>query len=250
MAADVRRRPVIATEPPSPLPAASPLDRTFLTNLPGVTTMILVRHGKQHFPHRDNPTNVDWVDPELSETGRRQADAVGRALAGEQIDAVYSSPLMRALATAREIARHHHHLEPQIVADLREVELFRDLPDPTALSALIGSDELRRLQERFIRERRWDVYPYSESSAAFRARVIPAVDAIAVRHRGERVVVACHSGVVNAYLGHTLGLREDMFFRPAHASVSRVLADGDRRVVHSLNETHHLAVLDPPLVTV
>lgn len=239
-----------ATEPPSPLPAASPLDRTFLTNLPGVTTVILVRHGKQHFPHRDNPTNADWVDPELSETGRRQADAVGRALAGEHIDAIYSSPLIRALATAREIARHHHPLEPQVVADLREVELFRDLANPTSLSELIGSDELRRLQERFIQERRWDIYPYSESSAAFRARVVPAIDAIAARHRGQRVVVACHSGVVNGYLAHALGLREDMFFRPAHASMNRVLADGDRRVVHSVNETHYLVAVDPRLVTV
>jgi probable phosphoglycerate mutase len=238
-----------AAEPPSPLPAASPLDRTFLTNLPDVTTVILVRHGKQHFPQRDNPAPADWIDPQLSETGLLQAAAVGRALAGEHIDAVYSSPLIRALATAREIAGHHH-LEPQVVADLREVELFRDLPDPTSLSELIGSEELRRLQQRFIHERRWDIYPYSESSGAFRARVIPAIDTIAAHHRGQRVVVACHSGVVNGYLGHALGLREDMFFRPAHASVSRVLAEGDRRVVHSLNETHHLSAVDPRLVTV
>jgi probable phosphoglycerate mutase len=236
-------------EPPSPLPSSSPLDRTFLTNLPGVTTVLLIRHGKQRFPHRDKPTTADWVDPPLSEIGLRQAEAVGRALASEHLDAVYSSPLIRALTTAREVAKHHG-LEPTVVADLREIELFRDLPDGAALTDLIGLRELLRLQERFVDERRWDVYPFSESSAEFRGRIIPAISEIAGRHPGQRVAVACHSGVTNGYLSDVLGLPEDMFFRAAHASVNRVLVAGDRRVVHSLNETHHLSAVDPTLVTV
>jgi len=236
-------------EPPSPLPAASPLDRTFLTNFPGVTTLLLIRHGKQHFAHRDNPTTADWVDPPLSETGGRQAEAVGRALASERVDVVYSSPLMRALTTARAVAGHHG-LDVRVVADLREIELFRDVPEATSLTDHIGMDELRRLQDQFFRERRWDVYPYSESGSDFRSRVVEAFDEIVARHPGQNVAVACHSGVKNCYLGQVLGLAEDMFFRPAHASVSRVLAGDGRRVVHSLNETRHLSEIDPRLVTV
>jgi broad specificity phosphatase PhoE len=233
---------------PNPLPSSSPLDRTFLTGLPQVTTVLLIRHGKQDFPHREHPTAADWVDPPLSDTGLRQAEAVGRALADEDIDAVYSSPLIRALTTAGEVARHHG-LRPTVVADLREVELFRDIPEGRSLTDMIGSEELHRLQERFIGERRWDVYPYSESSAEFRARVVPAINEIAARHPGQRVAVACHSGVTNGYMGYVLGLTEDMFFRPAHASVNRVLVGDGRRVVHSLNETHHLRQVDPLLVT-
>ncbi|HEX3425648.1 MAG TPA: histidine phosphatase family protein [Acidimicrobiales bacterium] len=236
-------------EPPSPLPSASPLDRTFLTGLPGVTTMLLIRHGKQLFPQRQRAVAADWVDPPLSDLGQRQAEALGWALAREAIDVVYASPLIRALTTAREVAKHHD-LEPTIVDDLREVELFRELPDGKNLTDLIGIEELRRLQERFIVERRWDVYPFSESSAEFRARVIPAIDAIAARHPGQCVAVACHSGVTNGYVAHCLGLGEDMIFRAAHASVNRVLVGYDRRVVHSLNETHHLSQVDPALVTV
>ncbi len=220
-----------------------------MTNIPGVTTLLLIRHGKQHFPHRDKPKARDWVDPPLSETGLRQADAVGRALADEHIDAVYSSPLMRALTTAREVAKHHG-LQPVVIDDLREIELFRDVPEGSGLTELIGVDQLHRLQERFIEERCWDVYPYSESSADFRARVVPAIDEIVARHPGQRVAVACHSGVTNGYVSHVLGLTEDMIFRPAHASVNRVLAGDERRVVHSLNETHHLNQVDPALITV
>ena len=240
----------IKPEPPSPLPSASPLDRTFLTNLPEVTTLLLIRHGKQHFPMRDQWTSAaDWVDPPLSTIGLRQADAVGRALAGEHIDAVYSSPLIRAQATAQEVARHHG-LEPELVADLREVELFREVPEGSSITDLIGVDALRQLQERFIMERRWDVYPYGEGSADFRLRVVPAIDAIALHHPGQRVAVACHSGVINGYVATVLGLGQDMIFRAAHASVNRVLVGYGRRAVHSLNETHHLAAVDPALVTV
>jgi broad specificity phosphatase PhoE len=217
--------------------------------LPGVTTVVLIRHGKQQFPHREKPTAADWVNPPLSETGLRQADAVGAALAAERIDVVYSSPLVRALVTAQEVAKHHG-LEPIVVADLREVELFRDIPDGAALTDVISMDELQRLQETFIAQRQWDIYPYSESSSHFRARVVTAIDQIVAHHPGQRVAVACHSGVTNCYLGHVLGLSQDMFFRPAHASINRVLAGDGRRVVQSLNETHHLTAVDQALVTV
>jgi probable phosphoglycerate mutase len=238
-----------ATELPSPQPAASPLDRTFLTNFPGVTTLLFIRHGKQHFAHRDNPTTADWVNPPLSAGGVRQAEAVGQALAGERVDVVYSSPLVRALATAQMVAGHHG-LEPRVQGDLREIELFRDVPEGKSLTDQIGGDELRRLQEKFFHDRRWDVYPYSESGQAFRDRVVGAIDEIVARHPGQNVAVTCHSGVINCYLGQVLGVEQDMFFRPAHASVSRVLAGDGRRVVHSLNETHHLSQVDPLLVTV
>ena len=108
---------------------------------------------------------------------------------------------------------------------------------------------LRGIQERFVQERSWDVYPYTETAAEFRHRVVNVIEGILSVHTADRVVVACHGGVINAYIGHILGLGVDMFFRPAHASVSRVLAGDGRRVVHSLNEVHHLGEVDPRLVT-
>ena len=64
------------------------------------------------------------------------------------------------------------------------------------------------------------------------ARVGAAIETILARHPGQVVVVACHGGVINAYLALVLGLdREDMFFRPAHASIHRVAYLGSRRVV-------------------
>jgi len=66
--------------------------------------IILARHGE-----------TDWnvaeifrggVDVALNETGLRQAELLGEYLSGVKIDAVYSSPLKRALKTAEAIACH------------------------------------------------------------------------------------------------------------------------------------------------
>ncbi|WP_326563727.1 histidine phosphatase family protein [Micromonospora peucetia] len=43
---------------------------------------------------------------ELTDVGRRQAGLLGERLAGVPVDAVWHSPLPRAAASARELARH------------------------------------------------------------------------------------------------------------------------------------------------
>jgi broad specificity phosphatase PhoE len=237
-----------AKEPPAPPPAASPLDRAFLTHQPGVTTLILLRHGQQRWPSGPNPAVSEWVDPPLSDTGVRQAELVGVALAGETVDGVYSSHLERAHQTGVEVGRHHA-LTPTVFKELREIEMFRDVPEGQSVRDVISAPMLRGIQERFVRERCWDVYPFTETSAELRHRVVNVVEGIVTMHPGGLVVVACHGGVINAYIGHVLGLDVDMFFRPAHASMSRVLVGDGRRVVQSLNEVHHLAEIDPHLVT-
>ena len=227
---------------------ASPLDRAFLTNQPGTGVLFLVRHGQQQHPEGPDAKLGEWVDPPLSERGERQAGVVGEALAAELIGAVYCSPLKRAHDTAQQIAKHHG-LTPSALEELREIELFRDLPLGMSLRDAVAEPQLSGMRERFIRERRWDVYPFTEGSDEFRNRVVTTIEGILALHPAKNVAIACHGGVINAYIGHQLGLREDMFFRPGHASVSRLAVNQSRRIVQSLNETHHLAAADPALVT-
>ena len=213
-----------------------------------MATLILVRHGQQVWPKGPNPQMSEWVDPPLSSIGLRQASVVAEALAGDHVDAVYSSHLQRAAETGRRIAARHG-IEPVVFEELREIEMFRDLPAGKSIRDLVPRPFLLGMQERFVNERRWDVYPYTETSAEFDHRVVTTIEGILATHPAQTVVVACHGGVINAYIGHILGLAVDMFFRPRHASVSRVLAGEGRRVVLTLNEVHHLAASDPALVT-
>ena len=214
-------------------------DRAFLTGVEGVTELVFVRHGEQRAPENPNPSARETVDPPLSERGRRQARLVGERFSIERVDAVFASPLSRALETGREIARHHR-LEPVIIPDLREVEVFRDVPPDQSIRDFFGVSLLVATRERMIRERKWDVYPLSESSHEFRKRTVNAVEAIIAQGEGKRVVIACHGGVINSYMAHICASSQDMFFRPAHTSVSIALAGEGIRALQSLNDVAHL----------
>jgi 2,3-bisphosphoglycerate-dependent phosphoglycerate mutase len=235
-------------KPPAPPPSPTSLDRPFLTGWPGVVTISFVRHGKQQLPPEASFTPGLWADPPLSDLGRRQAEALGAAFVGHRVDAVLCSHLVRAEETARHVAAPHG-LEPVVYPELREVETYRDVPDGVRLEEILPPVMWHGVHERFVRERRWDVSPFSESSTEFRHRVVTIVEGILVVHQGAHLVIVCHGGVINAYIGHLLGLYEDMFFRPGHASISRVLVGDGRRVIHTLNELHHLRTVDPTLVT-
>ena len=225
------------TVPSQVLPSV--FDLAFLTNTADATELILIRHGEQDVVDRAAATVGAVIDPPLSERGRRQAELVGQRFADESIDAVFASPLRRALATGEAVAGHHG-LTPVVMAELEEIRLFEGLPADKTPLELLGSTLLLGVRDRMLREKRWDAYPFSERSIDFRDRVVMAIDGILVSHPGQRVVVACHGGVINVYLAHHLGIAYDMFFRPAHTAVNVVLAREQVRSLRLLNDVRHL----------
>ena len=223
-------------------------DRAFLTGVEGITELIFVRHGEQHIADPRSGPVGETFDPPLSERGEQQAKVVGERLSVDRIDVVYASPLKRALETGRQVARHHR-LEPVVVDDLREVEVFRDIPADRSAIDFLGQGLLLGIRERMLREKKWDVYPYSESSFEFRKRTVNAIESIIAQNEGKRVVIACHGGVINAYIGHIIGVDYDMFFRPAHRSISIVFSGHGARALQSLNDVHHLRTNEWTLVS-
>ena len=89
-----------------------------MTGLP-VTTFFLIRHTEP----------AEWakglchgtLDVPLSEDGEIHARRIGDHLGEMRLDAVYSSPLSRAVATASAVASPHG-LEPMLREDLREID--------------------------------------------------------------------------------------------------------------------------------
>jgi broad specificity phosphatase PhoE len=213
-------------------------DQTFLTGVDEVTEVLLIRHAQQDVDFA-GATVGDWIDPRLSDHGRQQARLAGEALSLLKLDGIYTSPLKRAMETADAVAQHHR-LVVQKLDDLREVEIFREMPGDKKAEEFLGTDLLQAVRLRMLNERSWDVYPYSESSHEFRRRAINAVETAIARNKGERIAIVCHGGVINAYVGHIISSPYDMFFRPAHTSINIVVAGGERRVLRLLNDTHHL----------
>jgi 2,3-bisphosphoglycerate-dependent phosphoglycerate mutase len=80
----------------------------------------------------------------------------------------------------------------------------------------------------------------------FQARVVSAIDQIALDHPDQVVAAVCHGGVLNAYLSFVLGLDRMLFFPPDYTGISRVevgrieAGRPGKRLLHSLNETPHL----------
>jgi probable phosphoglycerate mutase len=72
-----------------------------------------------------------------------------------------------------------------------------------------------------------------------------AIDAIVERHPDGDIVVVCHGGVINAYIGPLLGIENEMFFLPENTSVSSVEFDDGRARLRFLNDILHLT--DPQL---
>ncbi len=219
----------------------SPLDVAFLSNREMVTEVFLIRHAHQLLDL--GGAIGGFADPPLSSLGQQQAQLLGAALSTRKIDAVYTSPLQRAVGTAEEIARHHR-IEPVAIADLKEIAMFRDAPQHLSSLEFVGSEALAAMRQRFILERSWDVYPYSESSAEFRGRITHAIETIISDHAGGRVAVVCHGGVINAYVSYVIGSKFDILFRPAHTSISIVASADGIHTLYTLNDVHHLSTVD------
>lgn len=192
--------------------------------------VLLIRHA---LPLRVE-NEVGPADPVLSELGRRQAAALAGWLAEERIDAVYTSPLRRALETADPLATMLG--QPAVVAD-GVAEFDRHSAEYVPLEELKAANDPR--WQRMVDGEHWEDGLLSPEE--FRDQVVAAVERIVADHAGQSVAVVCHGGVVNAYLGHVLGLPMRLFFEPAYTSISRVLASGaGHRTLVSVNETAHL----------
>jgi probable phosphoglycerate mutase len=156
-----------------------------------MTQLILVRHGETLWNREKRMQGQ--TDTVLSETGRQQADALGRRLSTMAFAALYSSDLLRAWDTAQAIAAQTGRT---IAAESRLRErmfgIFEGLTHDEIAERY--PDELARFQSRDPDY----VVPGGESAHAFHARCLPCLQEIAERHLGGEVVVVTHGLVLDA----------------------------------------------------
>lgn len=188
------------------------------------TVICLVRHGETdwNFSRRYQ----GWADIPLNDLGLRQAELVARTIAGEQWDAIVSSPLSRAMQTARAIAAASAIESIEEESDLRERGY--------------GEAEGLTLEER---EARWPgaEWPGLEPWDVMADRVMAAFDRIVARHAGRRVLVVCHGGVINAVLatvsGGEYGTEVTIILNTARTTL---IHDGTAWSVETVTDASHL----------
>ena len=216
------------------------LDNPFAQSFEGMCELLLVRHGEQKF--HENIKLGEALDAPLSELGRAQARAVGERLAPARLGMVFCSPMQRAYDTANEIAKHHA-LTPIVRDELREIDLWQKAPQDKGLLELYSKQELAEIYRAVSRSRRHSAYPHVENVDEFRDRVVRAIDQIAEEGVGQRVVVACHGGVINAYLSHLFGSSYDLLVSVHHTSITVIRAADTRRAVMTINDYSHVMAI-------
>ena len=192
--------------------------------------LLLIRHG---LPVR-REVSEGIADPELSAEGHQQARLLADYLSAERIDALYASPLRRAIQTA------------QPLSELSGVAL--GIEDGVAESDRDSSEYIPVEELKAADDPRWhamvnDGYALgAEGLREFHHRVVTSLEAVIDRHPGGKVAVACHAGVINVYLAHLLGVPLGAWVcHPGYTGIHRVIASRrGHRNVRTMNETAHL----------
>lgn len=196
----------------------------------------LVRHGETLWNHAMRYQG--HADIPLNERGYAQARAVARRLSSERIDAVYSSDLQRAKATAEVIAAAHG-LPVHTDRSLREINF--------GVWEGLTRDEIR-LRFPEVSQEWWSNpvgtrLPGGETLAEVAERAVRYLLGTARRHPDGTVVVASHGGTIRAAIGSLIrmDLNEYWRLRQDNAALNLLeIQDDDRAVLLLFNDTSHL----------
>ncbi len=199
--------------------------------------LILVRHGETEW----NIGEIfrGRIDIDLSETGWKQAELLGKYLSRVKIEAIYSGPLKRALNTAQAIARYHN-LEVQIAAGLNDL----DFGQWQGLSRQEVSEKYQGLYAEWANHPERVTLPGGETLGQVRARAVKVVDEVIARHKGA-VVLVSHRVVNKVLICALLGLDDSHFWniRLDTCGITTFICENGQFVLNRHNDTSFLKPL-------
>lgn len=204
-----------------------------------MTEIILIRHGETQW-NRDGRIQ-GHRQTLLNGTGRQQAERLGERLRDTCFQALYSSDLQRAVATARAIARLH---DRPIIRDpqLREWDLgvlsglTRDiavLRHPTAYAVYRDNQPERPIAG-------------GESIRQRYQRVTACVEQIAASHTGQTVIIVTHGGPLGDCYRRAanMPLAAPRDFQLYNAGINRFTVVGDQWTLNRWGDIDHLSGID------
>lgn len=203
--------------------------------LPVSRQLLLIRHAQ---PERVEGV-VEGADPGLTDLGRRQANAMAKWLADEDIVAVHSSTARRAVETAEPLAGSHGRII-ETHQDLLEFDWGHH--DYVPFETMRAERHPRLEMWREILRTPIDEQPEVQ---AFVKRVGEAIEDIIAGHDHGTIAIVCHGGVINAFAARLLSPQTLMVTRTEYTGFSRLVAfdvalGGTRWIIDTLNEYPHL----------
>ncbi|MBI2918468.1 MAG: histidine phosphatase family protein [Chloroflexi bacterium] len=198
--------------------------------------LILARHGETNW-NRERRM-MGRTDLPLTTHGQEQAQALGRALGGVTIRAVYASPLRRAMETAQAVARPHA-LTVTPLDGLMELDAG-ELDGLTPAEARIGH---RPFLEQWSQGDPNLAAPGGESLGQVQERAWAVLDSLMECHRSDTIVLVSHHFVLVTLTCRALGIPLQNFrrLRSSVAGYSILDFSGPEATLVVLNDTCHLS---------
>jgi broad specificity phosphatase PhoE len=199
-----------------------------------VNRIILIRHGETEWNIKE--IFRGRIDIKLNETGIKQVELLARYLSPVEIQAIYSSPLKRALETARVIAGYHQ-IDVEIAPGLTDFNYGRWQGLP--LKEL--RDEYPELYAEWILNPHQVKMPGGESLDDVRTRATAVVDNI-ISQKGEAAAIVSHRVVNKVLICALLGLDNSHFWNVKQdvCGITTFTYEKGRFILTSHNDTSFL----------
>ncbi|HEV2799463.1 MAG TPA: histidine phosphatase family protein [Pyrinomonadaceae bacterium] len=206
------------------------------------TSILLIRHGQSE-GNAARRFGGHTATP-LSALGRRQAEATALALAREQITAIYSSDLLRAVETAAPLAR-------ALDLEIRRTAAFRER-SVGHMEGLTFEEAAEKFPEEYAALLRRDfehVLSGGESYRQLLDRAAGELDRAIAANASGTIAVFSHTGTICILALHLMGALDSPTLRPVwlateNCGIARITLREDGFVrVKALNDTRHLASL-------
>jgi probable phosphomutase (TIGR03848 family) len=193
--------------------------------------ILLIRHGENEYT-RTGKLAGRLPGVHLNETGQKQAQALAARLGKAPLKAIYSSPLERAMETARPLAEALR-LEVQICEAVREIDF--GAWTGKSLKRLARTNLWREVQQRPSRMQ----FPEGETFLGAQVRAVQAVEQLARAHPKQLIAVVSHADVIKLVVAYYLGQPLDLFQRLviSTASVTGLHLGQGQPALVKLNDT-------------
>lgn len=197
-----------------------------------MTIIFIARHAETDWNRRKR-VQGGGSDTPLNETGLRQVRCLAGRLASEKLEAIVSSPLKRARATAEAIGREHGAVKIELDRDLREI-------DAGELEGVLAS-EFGGSLGRLLTEVTTDDLPRlpgGESLTDVRERVWRVVQGLASRFPDGEVLIVSHYFTILSLVCRVLELPPQAIsrFRMNTGSLTIIQVDGNAAKLVTFNE--------------
>jgi broad specificity phosphatase PhoE len=199
--------------------------------------ILIVRHGETDFnlAHRFQGR----IDRPLNEEGKSQVQALALALKDEFLTAIYSSPLIRAMETAKSIKAFHPSTPLFKEEGLTEMDLGE-------FDGMQANDWGSHHQEFYKTWRTTPSHlkmPGGESLAEVQIRAIDTLERITKPYPpGSTLLLCSHNFVIRTIICHALGFPLDRFrdFQQDAAALNVLYKREGRLIAEVVNDVSHL----------